>query len=519
MTNVLVRFTYRLATNVVLSVLLITPLFANTLRGPLEQAASGEAVVFASEPLTTGLELLKFYETLNFEPIWTHRKLAELRREILAAEVDGLEPTEYHSVALNVPETTQITAGIELLASQAMLRLASDLRAGRLDPQFADPEWELAYSRPETLSILTDFAAGKASAADLLERQRPPQWGYKKLREALVKLRRRDDDSWPIITGVERLEPGESSSAVPLLRQRLNLPAGSSNEFSASLVDAVKVFQTSVGLLADGRIGPATLAALNVPRAERIRQVKANLERWRWLPNEMGERQVRVNIASFGLEILENSERTFEQRVVVGAQATKTPTFSGRMSYIVANPYWNVPTGVVKNELLPKERKQPGYLLSNNYEVLNSWLSDATPLNGPQITAAAQRGAYVRVRQKPGNNNALGRLKFMFPNSHDVYMHDTPAKSLFAKEQRAFSHGCIRLSDPLALARYLLRNQPDANLDAKLASQRETTLLLRTPYNVHITYFTAWVDKAGELQLRNDVYGRDARLLAALDKY
>jgi L,D-transpeptidase YcbB len=259
----------------------------------------------------------------------------------------------------------------------------------------------------------------------------------------------------------------------------------------------LRTFQERNGLDADGAVGPGTLEALNVPAADRVRQIEINLDRWRWLPRDLGERYVMVNIAGFALDVIEAGKPALSMRVVAGKPTNRTPMFTGTMTHLVLNPYWNVPSGILKKEILPHIARDPGYLARQNMEMLPGG----------------------KVRQKPGANNALGKIKFLFPNRFDVYLHDTPSRSLFSRSVRTFSHGCIRVEKPLELAEYLLKEDPawtPEKIQKALAKGKESWVKIPNPLPVHLAYWTAWVDDAGVTQFRKDVYGRDKPLAEKL---
>jgi murein L,D-transpeptidase YcbB/YkuD len=315
-----------------------------------------------------------------------------------------------------------------------------------------------------------------------------------------------------------KLELGSSGPRVAALRARLGAE-GDSDAFDAPLADAVRRFQARHGLDADGVVGPGTLAALNVPIAARIAQIRVNLERGRWYLHELDPTFVIVNVAGFEVYYLRDSKLVWSARAIIGKPFRATPIFRSRMTYLVLNPTWTVPPGILANDILPAQRRNPSYLAKKGLQVVdrNGRVVPASSIDWSQATA--RRFPYNLV-QPPGPENALGRVKFMFPNSHSVYLHDTPTRSLFEKSERAFSSGCIRIENPLELAALLLEGQKGwdrAAIDAALATGKTRTVTLERPVPVLLTYFTAWVDRGGELQLRRDVYGRDPKVLRALD--
>ncbi|HNO61558.1 MAG TPA: L,D-transpeptidase family protein, partial [Plasticicumulans sp.] len=286
----------------------------------------------------------------------------------------------------------------------------------------------------------------------------------------------------------------------------------------AALVEAVHRFQARHGLTEDGVIGAATVAAMNVSVRERIAQVRLNLERWRWLPGDLGQRYIVVNIPGFELQVIERGRPVLEAKVVVGTQVKPTPVFTGRMQQVVFAPYWNVPGTIASEELLPKLRKNPGEFVKTNMKVItgSGAVVDPTAVNWGEY----HPGNFpFRLRQEPGAANPLGRVKFIFPNRYDVYLHDTSKPALFERSQRTYSHGCIRISRPAELAEYLLKSDPRWNraaIDAAMDAGRERAVPVPEPLPVHLLYWTSWVDAQGLLQFRADVYGRDLALRKAL---
>ena len=267
------------------------------------------------------------------------------------------------------------------------------------------------------------------------------------------------------------------------------------------LVRAVEHFQTRHGLDADGVIGPAFLREVNVPPAERMRTLTVNMERMRWLPERQPANALVVNIPDFRLHVFEGDSEVFNMKIVVGATATHTVIFADTLTEVVMSPTWTVPMSITRKEILPALRKNPSYLRTHNMKII-----------GGTKTAPV-------IQQQPGPDNALGRVKFLFPNRFNIYMHDTPARGMFALEKRAFSHGCIRLAEPKRLADYLLRDDPEwppARIEKVMFSGHETTVALKQPRPVFVLYFTAWVDHEGVLNFRDDVYGHDKRLAEEL---
>jgi murein L,D-transpeptidase YcbB/YkuD len=290
--------------------------------------------------------------------------------------------------------------------------------------------------------------------------------------------------------------------------------------YDHQLAEAVVRFQERHGLASDAAVGPETLDALNVPIERRIEQMVVNLERRRWMPDDRGARYVFVNLADFELKVVHEPRTVFDTRVVVGAPYHRTPVFSAAMTYVEINPYWNVPASIARNELLPKIKEDPSYLAPNGFELLSDWGDGAAAIDPWSIdwSRITRETFAYRLRQRPGDGNALGRIKFMFPNQFNVYLHDTPARHLFERTERSFSHGCIRIDRPEEFGAVVLAADgwSRERLDAAIASGERMIVTLAQPLPVHIAYLTAWVNKDGTVNFRNDVYGRDAILADAL---
>lgn len=294
-----------------------------------------------------------------------------------------------------------------------------------------------------------------------------------------------------------------------------------SETFDDALKQATIVFQKRHGLDPDGVVGRATRAALNVSVESRIAQIMLNMERWRWMPDDLGERHVLVNIPAFSLQGIENGRIRTEMRVVVGKEYRRTPVFSDRISYLELNPFWYVPPKIAANDVLPKILADPTYVTSAGFSVLDGWGANAQTLDPAAIEwSVLGPGKFpYKLRQNPGPQNALGRVKFMFPNKHDVYLHDSPARELFGRTLRTFSSGCIRVERPLDLAAFILDDQAGwrrADIEQAITGKDTRIVRLDTPVPVHLTYFTAWSSEDGTVNFRQDIYGRDSALAKAL---
>ena len=323
---------------------------------------------------------------------------------------------------------------------------------------------------------------------------------------------------------------GQTGDIADLLRERLGLsgdlkqtPGGEGADADLELFEGLRRFQARHGLDADGRMGPQTLQALNASLPERIRQIELNMERWRWLPRDLGARHIRVNVPAFDLSVIEDLQTVMSMRVVAGRHYRRTPVFSGLMDHLVINPDWNIPTRIAVQDILPKARKDPAYLSREKIRVFESWSRDAAELdpNGIDWARVTAEDFRYKLKKDPGPHNDLGRVKFLFPNKFDVYLHDTPAKRLFERSMRGFSSGCIRVEKPLDLAEYVLRSSPGWSRDAVSAAidaGQLRTIGLGRKIPVHLIYMTASVDSEGRVLFWQDIYGRDPVLDRALQE-
>jgi L,D-transpeptidase YcbB len=331
---------------------------------------------------------------------------------------------------------------------------------------------------------------------------------------------------WPSVPEGETIKPGMTDPRVLAIRRRLaatedltaSLDKGST--YDPEMESAVRAFQRRHGLDADGAIGKKTIIAMNVPVEERVRQITLNMERFRWIPDDLGDDHIFVNMAGFELDYVVQGVTRLAMRVVVGRQYRETPIFSDRIRYLEFNPTWTVPPKIAANDIMAKIRKDPNYLISGNYEVYAGWQDSSPRLDPSKIDwSAIPKGKFpYRLRQAPGEKNALGQVKFMFPNEFDVYLHDTPARELFRKSVRTFSSGCIRLEKPVTLAEAVLQadGQDPRRVREILQSKKTTRINLATPLPVHLAYLTAWIGEGGTIEFRDDIYGRDALLAKAL---
>jgi murein L,D-transpeptidase YcbB/YkuD len=400
---------------------------------------------------------------------------------------------------------------------------------GRVAPDQIYRPW-LARRRPITRDIPYELAQAVKNddLESFLASLHPRSIAYQRLLGALgwyENIRR--SGGWFAIDPGPTLRHGDEGPRVAMLKQRLQLTGDGfdaapieNDRFDERTTAAVKQFQRRLGLNDDGLVGKETLTALNVPVAQRIRQLQLNMERWRWFPDSFGDRYLMVNIPAYTLTLVDSGKATHVMRVIVGKQDRQTPIMSDSMTYLEFNPYWNIPQGIARKDILPKIKHDPFYLIRQGIRVFDTWDPDAQELDPTRIAwddLSTRRFPY-RLRQDPSHHNALGQVKFIFPNPHSIYIHDTPGKALFNHRLRSFSSGCVRIEEPITLAHLLLKDQGWGRheLDAVIAGEKNQSVILETPMPVHLVYFTAWVDENGTVNFRKDIYGRDARLFQAL---
>jgi murein L,D-transpeptidase YcbB/YkuD len=503
-------------------------------RERLEQRL-GEASRPTAEGMSVSAQRLRpFYRNRGYRPAWVGEEgllpeADDLVAALRKADSQGLVPADYHlpQILSRLPDATADgLAELDLLLTDAFLLYCIDVRSGRADPRDADPEWFVFADRIDHLAALENaIASHKIDRVLGVLHPRAPE--YQRLQQALQRYRKiAARGEWPQLPKGKALKKGARGPAVAKLRERLRLSGDLQDEASRDVFDtaleaAVRRFQVRHGLQADGIVGRKTRTTLNVPVAKRIQQIILNMERWRWMPRELGRRYILVNMAGFELHAVEHGESVLHMRVIVGRAYRRTPAFSESLTYLVFNPYWNVPPSVAVLDILPKLREQADYLQEQKIRVFSNWSAGAAEVDPQEIDwsqADARRFPY-KLRQDPGPKNALGRVKFMLPNRFNVYLHDTPNRKLFNRIVRTFSAGCIRLERPLDLAHYALMADPrwtPARIRATVRKGKRQVVALPEPIPVYLVYWTAWVDDAGTVHFRRDVYSRDRLLQEAL---
>ncbi|MGS4945711.1 L,D-transpeptidase family protein [Meridianimarinicoccus sp. RP-17] len=477
--------------------------------------------------------LAQFYSGRDHAPIWVGDNVQDRRR--VSAFLDALGDAGDHGLpvqtyrrdeidrALRATGSVAERAEVEALMSRSFAAYARDVQSGVLDPNRVSREIDRAAPRKAQAETLAGFASSSPAA---FLRTLPPQTEqYARLLAERARLEGiAAAGGWGPKVGEGTLKPGQSSAQVPALRARLAAMGygrpGSDPAFDAELEAQVTRFQRDHGLAIDGVVGPATLAEVNRTAAERLAQVFVTMERERWMNFPLGQRYVWVNIPDYHVRLVEDGRQVFETRSVVGQnrRTHRTPEFSDVMEFMVINPTWNVPRSITTREYLPMLQRDPNAVA--HLQLLDS--------NGNRVSramvdfASYDAGSFpYRLKEPPNDSNALGLVKFMFPNRHNIYLHDTPHKSLFSRDTRAYSHGCVRLADPFDFAYALLRGQtatPEAFFAERLNTGRETTVMIENPPRVHIVYRTVIAQPRGPAQFRPDIYGRDAQIFDALSK-
>lgn len=501
----------------------IARLLSESNNEPLADIAPGELA-----------SLREFYVRRGFTPTWIdgsglNTKAEELLAKFGDAAGEGLDPADYipATALASAPATAAALAELEIRLSASLERYTRDLQQVQVAPDRVDRESATVGEAPEVVPAPGEAAATDRWGADP-SAAAPANPRLDQLGQALLEYRARAAaGGWPT-PAPDRLEPGSEGDSVVLLRKILRAtgdlrenPAGVAAPalYDDAVTTAVKGFQTRHGLEPDGVVGRETRLAMGVPVEARIRQILLNMERLRRLPEDLGDPHILVNVAGFKLDYVENGREVFEMRTIVGKPERSTPEFSGLITYLEINPTWTVPRTIAVEDLLPRFSDNPGYLAAKGYSVFarGGGMVDPAAIDW---NAALAAGFPYWLRQKPGPGNALGRVKFMFPNAFDVYLHDTPSRGLFSQQTRAFSSGCIRVEQPLKLAVKLLEANggwSEERVRAAIASGATRAVTLSRPVPVHLAYLTAWRGADGAVHFRDDIYGRDRTLEASLE--
>ena len=487
-------------------------------------------------PVAATVLIPQIYASRQFQPAWTSEKnVDDLISAIEASEAYGFNPDDFHLSQLLTLKTatdraeasTADAAEFDILLTDALIRLGYMHFAGKVDPVALDSKWNFAQPLldRDALELLNEAIDGEGDGALIaqLTLDHPLE---DQLMDVLARYRAiAEAGGWPQVPEGPALKPGMSDPRVPILRQRLaatdDLQGGDlqSPAYDTAVEAAVTRFQARHGLEADGVVGPGTLAALNVPVKDRIDQIRINLERQRWVLRGVGQDFIVVNIAGFTTYLVRGGEEVWQTRSIVGSAYRKTPVFRDDIKFMEFNPTWTVPPGILGRSIIPAAKKDPGYLAANKFSLIdrNGRRVDPASVDWANVSA---RGFPYSVVQSPGDHNALGLVKFMFPNPYLVYLHDTASRGLFAKTERALSSGCVRVDQPFDLAERLLADKPGwdrGKIDEVVASGKTTRVHLEQPMPVLLLYWTAWADPGEPVQFRRDIYERDGPIRAALN--
>ncbi|MEX1827539.1 L,D-transpeptidase family protein [Luteibacter sp. CQ10] len=497
----------------------MTPLQGGPL--PRQDAAIGKAVS-------------DFYAQRHYAAAWADEdNVRQLLVGLASMDGDGLLPEDYHLSALkaafgdpgwkDAPPARR--ADVEIEASAAYITALIQLARGKVDPMRLDPAWNFdpAVIDPQQGMSMLQTSIEERSVEQAFAMARPQHPLYAKLRGALADLREQAaNGGWPVVPDGPTLKPGMTDPRVASLRRRLvaggylDPTLATGERFDNPLADATKRFQADQYLHAEGHVGTDTLAALNVPIAERIGQVRVNMERARWLLHALQGTFVVVDVAGYKIRFYRDGQPVWTSRVQVGKPYRSTPIFRSQITYVTFNPTWTIPPTILKNDVLPKIRRNPGYLAANRIRVLDSAGNRLSPAS---VDWANPRG--ITLRQDAGPGNSLGRVVIRFPNSFAVYLHDTPHQELFEQAKRDTSSGCIRVEHPLELVQLLFNDPEKWNreaIDARIDAGKTQNVTLPTAVPVLLAYWTVDVDDDGKLAYKPDIYQRDGALLAALDR-
>lgn len=520
----------------------------------LESPSPDERPEIGGEELFSSVVIHRFYGERSFLPAWTKdAKLLEIayemRYEIVQSQFDGLSPDDYHLPFINSyfdkvesvskagqkPSNSDLAA-LDVLLTDAYVMLSSHLNMGKVDPESLKTTWNIQRTSPELrIDLRLESALAGGSIRKSFEELYPSFTIYKKMRDGLRQLF--DDQSrftrepvaaWKPLKTDKSVKLGESNNIIPEIRKRLYFwgflqPYETDEEkvYDSIMESGIKILQKRHGMEPDGVIGQGTIHAANQTPEDLISTASVNLERLRWLPDSIKDLElILVNTANFQLDFIQRRDTVLSSRVIVGKSYHSTPQFSAPMSYIVFSPTWTVPSSITRNEIIPAVKKDNQYLAKKNMKLLTSSGTVVDPNTVDWNKVTPRNFPYI-VRQEPGEQNALGLVKFMFPNKYSVYIHDTPSRSLFAREDRALSHGCIRIQKPFELAKLLLSfdsNWNDEKIRLAMKQAREQTVMLDRKIPVVILYLTYWTDAMGNPYFRRDIYNRDAEIISALKR-
>jgi murein L,D-transpeptidase YcbB/YkuD len=507
----------------------------------VDDLSNGVLVEIEQEKIYAKSALAKFYQQIEYKPAWKDfEALMEAIQALEGSYNDGLLLVDYHvdvlrSIFEKLEHSTdqgvvnhEWVAKFDLLMTDAILLYAHHLMEGKIDPHSLDVQWNFGYAElPGGDGKLLAAAIVNHTLLQELHGLRPTIPSYSKLMRELAEYRTiAENGGWGTVSAAGKIDPGDSDPRISHIRRRLEITEDLSdlNNMNSDLYDQalkkdILYFQERHGLEADGVIGKASFAAMNVPVDIKINQIRVNLERYRWVTHNLSENFIIVNIARYRAYVVKNSERVFETNVQVGTDLNKTPVFKSRLQYIEFNPTWTVPRSITVKEMIPKIKKDHNYLSDRNMVLLDA-SGKIVPMSSVDFSAISANNFPYTIRQEPGPGNALGEVKFIFPNKYAVYLHDTPSKYLFGKAKRSFSHGCIRTQNPLDLAEVLLEGSvwDKQKIRETLDSKKTTRALIKEPIDVLLLYWTAGLYQQKSVFFYPDIYERDAQILMKLDR-
>jgi len=507
------------------------------IRVEVEQLRESGILSIGGVDIAAGNLLAEVYERRNFAPNWTSRdEIGELITVIKNTEKDGLDPADYHlreaeyvyrELGAGNLQSAHEQAALDVMLTDSLFRLGYHLRFGKVNPENLDTNWNFKRELgDEPPAVRMQQAMDAPSLQTFLDELAPRGPTYKGVRVALADYRElAAAGGWPSVAEGPTLKPGATDERVATIARRLAVtadvadaaPYASSAVYDEALEAGVRKFQARHGLDSDGVIGPATLRAMNVPVETRIEQLRLTLERARWVFDSLADNFIIVNIAGFRAYVVRDANIVWQTQVQVGRSYHQTPVFRDEMKYVVFNPTWTVPYSIATKEMLPRIKKDPSYFDTRDFDIKDrsGALIDPKSIDWSKLSRGNFPYTFV---QRPGPRNALGRVKFIFPNEHAVYLHDTPSKALFGRAERAFSHGCVRVQNPFELAEVLLGSDgwDQDKIKATLDSLETKTVYLPEALPVLLLYWTADIGPNGDVHFYTDVYERDARIAKAM---
>ncbi|WP_455209108.1 L,D-transpeptidase family protein [Kaarinaea lacus] len=519
---------------IIVSFIVSRSTLAQSNKDSLEQVIQNELTAVEDMPLPEEMDILwrklrRFYAQRQYQPVWFDKTGLGTRAQtwlktIESADSHGLDPGDYQLGFFQRHTNdgpASLRVWVELQLTRALILYIEHMQVGRLKPKDMNLDWHIVKPPVDTLAWLQRIlnADDFQQALDSLQ---PPHAGYRRLHAALVKyLAVQSKGGWPTIPDGPVLQIADSDEQVVLLRRRLQAegdlliePVTGKWLFDETVKEAVEHFQVRYGIDVDGVVGPETRTAMNIPIDERIQQMQLNLERWRWLPQDLGEHYILVNTAGYELAAYEHNKLLFITRIIAGTPERSTPAVAGPLQGIVFNPYWYIPRTIALNDILPLQQRNPNYLKTMDIRVFKNSQTALTEVQAERINWAQlnEDNFPYQLRQDPGPKNSLGSIKFKFANDFALYLHDTPKKRLFDRETRAFSSGCIRVENAIDLADYLLQNNnhwTKQKIQEIIDSGETVSVDLKTPIQLYLVYWTAWVGSDDHVYFRKDIYGWD----------